>query len=304
MLNPQDPQQPYPQQPGQGGQPVPGQNGQPPQYGQQPYSQQAGQQAGGYFATGQPGLDNQPGYAGQPQGQMGTDQRAPQYFPPIPPEGKRAKAKKPLLKRWWVWAIIIVVLMMIISNLAGGGDDPAETAATSTSSDSSTAAKDEATSADKTEKKADEAKKPEEAKKPAEKDEAAYGLGDAVAADGWEITVSKVKDGVSTVGNEFLNTKAQGQFVKVNLSVKNTKSEPKLFFEDNIKLSDKEGNTYSSDSEAGIYADEDSILFLEEINPGNTAKGVLIFDVPEDVTPERLVFEGGIFSDPVEISLK
>ncbi|RAF50003.1 DUF4352 domain-containing protein, partial [Burkholderia multivorans] len=26
--------------------------------------------------------------------------------------------------------------------------------------------------------------------------------------------------------------------------------------------------------------------------------------VPEDVTPNRLTFEGGIFSDPVEISLK
>lgn len=134
--------------------------------------------------------------------------------------------------------------------------------------------------------------------------ETSHGIGDTVAADDWEITVESVEDGVSSVGDDFLGAEAQGQFVQVAMSVKNTGSDPNFFFEDDIKLADDEGNTYSADSEAGIYAVEDNILFLEEINPGNTAEGVLVFDVPDDVDPNQLTFAGGLFSDPVEISLK
>jgi hypothetical protein len=85
--------------------------------------------------------------------------------------------------------------------------------------------------------------------------------------------------------------------------VKNAGSTPEYFFEDNITLSDENGNSYNSDSEAGIYADEDA-LFLEEINPGNTADGVLVFDVPEDVSPSQLEFQGGIFSEAAAVSLR
>ncbi|WP_166825924.1 DUF4352 domain-containing protein [Brevibacterium limosum] len=198
---------------------------------------------------------------------------------------KPPKQKKPLLKRWWFWLLAIVVIIVIASAIGGGGDD------TSTSAGGSSDAQQSGEAAEK-----------EAADKPAE--EASYGIGDTVAADDWEITVAKVEDGVSQVGDEFLNAQAQGQFVQIDLSVKNTGSDPNFFFEDDIKLGDDSGNTYSADSEAGIYAAENNILFLEEINPGNTAEGVLVFDVPEDVDPNKLTFAGGLFSDPVEISLK
>ena len=78
-----------------------------------------------------------------------------------------------------------------------------------------------------------------------------YGIGDAVTADKWEITVNKVDDGVAKVGDEYLGAEAQEQFVTVDLSVKNTKSDPDYFFEDNIKLGDDAGNTYSAISKWG-----------------------------------------------------
>ncbi|UVI37357.1 DUF4352 domain-containing protein [Brevibacterium spongiae] len=208
-------------------------------------------------------------------------------LPPKQPYGQKPpKQKKPLLKRWWFWLLVIIVVIAIGSALGGGGDE-----ATGSSEENAADAQPSGTSAD--EKKAAE---------PAE--EAAYGIGDTVSADDWEVTVASVKDGVSKVGDEYLGVEAQGQFVQIELSVKNTGSEPNYFFEDDIKLGDDNGNTYSADSEAGIYAAEDNILFLEEINPGNTAKGVLVFDVPEDVDANRLTFAGGLFSDPVEISLQ
>lgn len=215
---------------------------------------------------------------------------APAYgaggYPQQPYGQKPAKRKKPLLKRWWFWLLVIIVIIAVASAIGGGGDD------TSTAEGGTPDAQ----------QSGESTKKEEAADKPAE--EASYGIGDTVAADDWEITVAKVDDGVSQVGDEFLNARAQGQFVQIELSVKNTGSDPNFFFEDDIKLGDESGNTYSADSEAGIYAAENNILFLEEINPGNTAEGVLVFDVPEDADPNKLTFAGGLFSDPVEISLK
>ena len=219
-------------------------------------------------------------------------------YPPQQPGGfgqKPPKQKKPLLKRWWFWLIVIIVVIAMFSALGGGGDDTSTDSSGTSSADGQQAGSTEADGAS-AEKKAEE--------KMADKAEASHGIGDTVAADDWEITVAKVEDGVSQVGDEFLNAQAQGQFVQIRLAVKNTGSEPNYFFEDDIKLGDDAGNTYSADSEAGIYAAEDNILFLEEINPGNTAEGVLVFDVPEDVDPNTLTFSGGLFSDPVEISLK
>lgn len=236
----------------------------------------------------------QPAHNFDPQ-QWAPAQNAPTYgaagYSQQQPYGQKPpKQKKPLLKRWWFWLLVVIVIIAVASAIGGGGED------TGTAEGGSADAQQSGEPAEK------EAAEKEAADKPAE--EASYGIGDTVAADDWEITVAKVDDGVSQVGDEFLNAQAQGQFVQIELSVKNTGSDPNFFFEDDIKLGDDAGNTYSADSEAGIYAAENNILFLEEINPGNTAEGVLVFDVPEDADPNTLTFSGGIFSDPVEISLQ
>lgn len=289
MSNPHDPQYPgHPQQPGQTT-PV----GQPTPTTFQPAAAAPGHSGAhaGYPGAqgGYPGA--QSGYPGGQPGYPGA--QFPQQAHPGAGYGQKPpKRKKPLLKRWWFWLIVIIVVIAMFSAIGGGGDDATdETGASSAQDEAGTGSEDKGEGAPAEEGGAPAAEK------------AAYGIGDSVAADGWEITVDKVEDGVASVGDEFLGTEAQGQFVTVALSVKNTESEPDYFFEDNIKLGDDKGNSYSADSEAGIYVDENSILFLEEINPGNTAKGVLVFDVPKVVSPDRLTFEGGIFSNPVEIAL-
>lgn len=291
MSNPPDPHRPgHPQQPG------PQQNSPQPSGPQHPQPSGQTQWSPQYAApqyAGQPGQP-QPGQPQPGQPQWGPQPPAgPGGYPGMHPGQKPPKQKKPLLKRWWFWLLVVLVVIIFFSAISGGGGDSTEDTGASSSQGAEEQPADEAPAEDAP---AEEA--------PAEEAAAEYGIGDAVTADGWEITVNEVEDGVSSVGSEYLNTEAQGQFVTVSLSVANTTNEPAFFFEDNIKLGDEKGNTYSSDSEAGMYVDENSILFLEEINPGNTAEGVLVFDVPKDVTPDRLIFEGGIFSDPVEISLK
>lgn len=314
MSNPNEPHNPgQPQQSGPNADPAqpsqPNQNSGPQQPGPQQWAPQyahsgpnqggANGAGSGYLNSGSfPQDGSAQGYPGTQPGYPGEHQRQQGYVngPYGGPGGqKQPKAKKPLLKRWWFWIIAIIVVIAMFNACSGGGDASTDEAGASSQDE-------KASGADKKESgkdKKDEAKAEEAADK-----KASNGIGDVVTADGWEITVNKIDDGVAKVGNEYLGAEAQGQFVTVDMSVKNTTSDPDYFFEDNIKLGDDTGNTYSADSEAGIYVDENSILFLEEINPGNTAKGVLVFDVPKDVSPDRLTFEGGIFSDPVEISLK
>ncbi|GAA2104739.1 MULTISPECIES: DUF4352 domain-containing protein [Brevibacterium] len=228
--------------------------------------------------------------AGSPSPQWASQQSQqwqaqPGHPAPVPQAGK---PKKPLLKRWWFWLLVVLAVIIIGGALGGGGEDDAADTGGASSAGADDAAAEEA------------AEEPEAAE---EEPAAEYGLGDTVVSGDWEVTVNAVEEGVAEVGNEYLGASAQGQFVVVDLSVKNAGSTPEYFFEDNITLSDENGNSYNSDSEAGIYADEDA-LFLEEINPGNTADGVLVFDVPEDVSPSQLEFQGGIFSEAAAVSLR
>ncbi|WP_084500324.1 DUF4352 domain-containing protein [Brevibacterium album] len=219
--------------------------------------------------------------------QQPAQQWAPQPGPPAPAP-QRGRPRKPLLKRWWFW-VLVVLAVIVIGAALGGGDDSAEDAGGSSAEAGAAESGAEESGA-------------EEGGAAEEEPAAEYGLGDTVVSGDWEVTVKAVEEGVAEVGNEYLGATAQGQFVVVDLAVKNAGSSPEYFFENNITLSDESGNSYNSDSEAGIYADEDA-LFLEEINPGNTAEGVLVFDVPTEVSPSHLEFQGGIFSEAASVSL-
>ena len=105
---------------------------------------------------------------------------------------------------------------------------------------------------------------------------------------GLQFTVSKVKCGVTRIGDEYLSTKPQGQFCLVTMKVKNIGGEPQRFDGDNQALFDTKGREFSADTEASIYL-EDSYTFLTEINPGNTLKGTVVFDIPKKAKPDYLL---------------
>jgi hypothetical protein len=309
--------QPLGQHPGQTGQ-YSGQPGQPgqqaPQYGAPTYGsgpQHGGTQYGGpqqYVAQqgSAPQHSAPPQYGAAPQ--YGSGPAAPGPYPPqgsFPQHGTGPaqpgrKPKKPLLKRWWFWVLAVLALFIAIGIAGGGGDD----SATDTSASDQAADAQPADEAPADEDAAEEDTADEAADDSAEDAPAAYGLGDAVPTGDWEITVADVETGVSEVGDQYLNSTAQGQYILVDVEVKNTGSEPSYFFEDNVKLLDDAGNTYATDSEASLYTTESGDVFLlEEINPGNTASGVLVFDVPADASPNVLEFQGGIFDTPAEVAL-
>ncbi|SDB86596.1 protein of unknown function [Raineyella antarctica] len=231
---------------------------------------------------------SQPPYPQQPGTQyQQPDPRFQQFAgQPYPPQ-QPVKPKKKWFKRPLVWILAIIAVIAIAVNAGGGDDQAASTAGTSASSTAPSAGSPSS-----------------QAAAPAEKAAApAAGLNTAVAAGDLQYTVTKVSKGVAKVGDQYVSQEAQGQFVLVNVTVKNTGKSAVTFMSTYTKLYDKDGVEYSSDSTAEIYANTQSQTFLEQVNPGNSVKGVLVFDIPKDVTPVRLGVTGGMLGAEKDIAL-
>nr|WP_238345688.1 DUF4352 domain-containing protein [Actinopolymorpha cephalotaxi] len=185
--------------------------------------------------------------------------------------------------------------------LSGGDDDATASDQTTTSVDDSADAA-VAEDAKKVDKKSTEATKSDDSEK-AEKVEKTAGIGDPVRDGDFTFTVTKVTDGPARIGDEYLNTKPQGKFVFVHVTVENHGKEAGTFFGDNQYLVDTQGRKASADSEAAVYL-KDAQSLLEEINPGNKLSGVVIFDVPKDATPASLELHDSMLSGGVKVAVK
>jgi hypothetical protein len=125
------------------------------------------------------------------------------------------------------------------------------------------------------------------------------------AKDGkFEFTVTGMKCGAKQVGTEFLNEKAQGEFCVINVEVKNVSDTAETFLDASQQAIDAKGATYSVDSGAGIFANGEQSVFLEEINPGNKVKGKLVFDVPAGTKLTAVVLHESTFTPGIKVPLK
>ncbi|MEU8243160.1 DUF4352 domain-containing protein [Actinoplanes missouriensis] len=259
--------------------------GQPPYPGAapgQPYPGAAPGQPYPGAAPGQP-YPGQPPYPGAVPGQ------------PYPPQPPAKKSKKKLI----IGGIAGVILLACLGTaITGGGDDTAAPEKTTAAAD---AGKGDAPAADEVkaeETKAEETKKAEE---PA-KDETP-GLKDAARDGKFEFKVTSVKCGVKQIGSDFLNQKAQGQYCLINVSVKNIGKEAQDFADSVQKAFDADKVEYAVDSGAAIYLEDNKVLFTK-INPGNTVKGTLVFDVPKGTKLTSVELHDSMFSGGVTVNLK
>ncbi|MGC4805261.1 DUF4352 domain-containing protein [Micromonospora sp. DT233] len=122
-------------------------------------------------------------------------------------------------------------------------------------------------------------------------------IGDKVRGGDFVFTVKGVKCGISRVGSEFLNKKAQGAFCRVGVTVKNvTKSAHTFHADGTLTAQDASGRKYDVDGAAAIYGNSDGQGFLDEINPGNTVTANVYFDVPKGTKLKTITFDAGLFT--------
>lgn len=130
---------------------------------------------------------------------------------------------------------------------------------------------------------------------------AAAGIGTPVRDGKFEFTVTAGDPGKATIGTAPLTATAQGKFVEVHLSIKNIGTKQQLFDQTSQKMLDQQGRELSSDPTSAVYVDSGS--FLAQINPGNSIKGILVFDVPKDAVPTKLELHDSAFSGGVTVQL-
>jgi len=131
----------------------------------------------------------------------------------------------------------------------------------------------------------------------------AAGIGDQVQDGSFAFTVTEVETGIESLGESFLRAEAQGMFVLVHVKVTNVGSEAQMFSGGNQTLLDAQGREFSSDVGAAVMNVEDSEQFLNEINPGNTVNGTVVFDVPEGLKLTSIVLRESLFSDGATVNL-
>lgn len=128
-------------------------------------------------------------------------------------------------------------------------------------------------------------------------------VGQKVRDGQFEFIVTEVQKGAKTVGDQYLNEKAQGQFVLVSVTVSNIGEKAQLLSDSSQKVRDAKGREFSADTGAAIYV-KDNKVFLEEINPGNAVKGTLVFDMPKGTEPASIELHDSPFSDGVTVQLR
>jgi len=128
-------------------------------------------------------------------------------------------------------------------------------------------------------------------------------VGEAARDGKFEFIVKSVKCGKASVGSEFLTETAQGQYCLLSVSVKNIGDEAQSLISDNLYLFNAEGQKYSADSAATFAATPNGSSWYDDINPGNSVSGSIVFDVPKGQTPTSAELHDSAFSSGVKVNL-
>jgi hypothetical protein len=177
-----------------------------------------------------------------------------------------------------IWTVIIVLLLLGgIGAAAGGGSSNKNNSSSSSGSSSSSSAK------------------------------ATAKLNEPARDGKFEFTISKVTCGEAKVGtNQYLTKTAQGQYCRVSMSIKNIGNQAQGLSSSDQKLIDAQGKEYSADDTATLYAAPEGATstWYNQINPGNSVSGDIIFDIPKDVTPVTAELHDSAFSGGVKVNLQ
>lgn len=189
-------------------------------------------------------------------------------------------------KNWFIrhkilTGILVLVVLGIIINISGGGNSSKQTSNNQNQVSDTSKPQEEAT------------KKTELAK-----------IGVPVRDGKFEFTVKSVQCGKTSVGtNQYLTKAPQGQFCLLNLAVKSIGNEAQSLLSSNQYLLNASGQKYSADDTATMYNSPNNTTWYNDINPGNSVEGAIVFDVPKDVTPTIAQLHDSAFSNGVQVSL-
>jgi hypothetical protein len=201
-------------------------------------------------------------------------QQQPQYYPPQQPRKKRHWVRNTLLG--FTGLIVLIVIISVAVNggskntpAPGGGGAPANTA-------------------------------------PAAPQAAKIGL--PVRDGKFQFTITSISHAKS-VGDTAagLGDTAQGEYTILHVTVTNIGSQAQTLDDTSQYVYDASGRKYDASTSADIdlnSASGSDSVFLNDINPGNTVKGELAFDMPAGVKAVEAELHDSAFSGGVTVNLR
>lgn len=130
-------------------------------------------------------------------------------------------------------------------------------------------------------------------------------IGEQVQSGDLAFTINGVKE-YNSLGNSFTQKDSQGIFKVVSLKIENVGKETKTIDSSMIKLTDSEGRTFerSIDGQTAKGLSQGQVdLFLQQVQPGLSVNGEIVFDVPESAEGLVIELRGGLFATPAEVEL-
>ena len=107
---------------------------------------------------------------------------------------------------------------------------------------------------------------------------------------------------VGDPSNPGLSMNAKGVFLVATLSIRNVGNAPLTVFDRDQTLIDNRGNTFVPSMAADIYANPD--VHSTRINPGEDLTVRIVFDVPGDTVPTKLLLRQSSSSRGVAVALQ
>jgi hypothetical protein len=123
---------------------------------------------------------------------------------------------------------------------------------------------------------------------------ASAGLNEPLTLKGTTYKVTSVRAATS-VGNDFMKEEANGTFLLVDVALTNEKNEPATIMADALRLVGGNGSVYTVSDDALLAVDDQFIL--EEIQPGLSESGTLVYDLPTSAVAGAELQVEDLFSD-------
>lgn len=237
-----------------------------------------------------PAYMQQQGAPPPPQGPDPSQQ--PQWGPPTPPQGSPPgppRKKRTGLKVTLAIVGAVIVLIIIGSALGSGGGNAGSSTVGATSPVTQAATSPAASPT---------------AAPPA----AAPQIGDKVRDGKFQFVVTKVSHAKSVGDTSLgLGDTAQGEYLIVSLKVTNIGNESQTLDDSAQFVYDARGRKYSASSAADIDLsgpNGSGNTWFEDINPGNTVRGKIAFDMPKGDKGVKIELHDSLFSGGVTVLLK
>lgn len=205
-------------------------------------------------------------------------------------------AQQPKKKgRGCLWGLLggagVVIVVIIIAVASSGGGSGAQSAQGSTTGNSGGGASTAASAASSPAPSASAAK-----------------IGDKVRDGKFQFVVTGVSHaksvGDTSVG---MGDTAQGEYQIISLTVTNIGKQSQTLDDSAQYVYDSKGRKFSASSSADIDLagnNGQNSVWLDSINPGNTVKGKIAFDMPKGDTPAKIELHDSMFSGGVTVLLR